>query len=134
MTNDASIAASRLRPGVPALPAATLPQLAAAAERLVSRVAGTPVAREIVELLVFGLKELAACIFAGSFLLLLALSNGFHVPGLARYEVLFLGAIGIQLVLIVGRLETWREVAVLSLFHALGMGVEIFKTSPAIHA
>jgi len=37
-------------------------------------------------------------------------------------------------VLIALRLETWREVAVLSLFHALGMGLELFKTAPGVRS
>jgi uncharacterized membrane protein YoaT (DUF817 family) len=80
----------------------------------------------------FGLKELAACVFAGSFLFLLLISSYIQIPGLARYDFLFLGAIAIQLALILARLETWREVAVLSLFHAIGMGLELFKTSPEV--
>ena len=86
------------------------------------------------EFLVFGLKEFAACVFAGSFLALLAVSSHLSVPGLYRYDMLFLGALAIQGVLIAARLETGREVAVLSLFHLAGMGLELFKTSPWIHS
>ncbi len=86
------------------------------------------------EFLVFGLKEAAACVFAGSFLLLLALSGRIEIPGLARYDFLFVAAIAIQLLLVATRLENWREVAVLSLFHAIGMGLELFKTSPEVAA
>lgn len=86
----------------------------------------------LTEFIAFGLKEAAACMFAGSFLLMLILSNYVSIPGLYRYDALFLGAIAIQLVLIFFRLETWREVAVLSLFHAVGMGLELFKTSPSV--
>ncbi|HVI92027.1 MAG TPA: DUF817 domain-containing protein [Dongiaceae bacterium] len=84
------------------------------------------------EFMSFGLKQAAACIFAGSFLLLLVISAQVRIPGLYRYDFLFLGAIVIQLILIACRLESWREVAVLSLFHLLGLGLEIFKTSPTI--
>lgn len=80
----------------------------------------------------FGLKELAACVFAGSFLALMMLSRWIEVPGVARYDVLFLGAILIQLVLIAARLESWREVAMLSAFHVLGTGLELFKTSAGV--
>lgn len=105
-----------------------------ALEALLARLTGARAAAGLVEFLTFGLKELAACVFAGSFLLLLALSNHVHLPGIARYDVLFLGAIVLQLVLILCRLESGREVAVLSLFHLIGMGLELFKTSPAIHS
>ncbi|GIL38186.1 DUF817 domain-containing protein [Roseiterribacter gracilis] len=84
------------------------------------------------EFLLFGFKELEACVFAGSFLALLTLSSWLRVPGLARYDLLFLGAIAIQLAMIALRLETWREVAMLSLFHLLGTLLELFKTSPMV--
>ena len=82
----------------------------------------------------FGLKQAAACVFAGSFLFLLAISGHISIPGLARYDFLFLSAIAIQIVLIAVRLENWREVAVLSLFHLIGMGLELFKTSPSVRS
>ncbi len=114
--------------------AASIDLLLSWLEAAFARVLGRRLAAGLCELLMFGLKELAACIFAGSFLLLLALSNHIVVPGVARYDVLFLGAIAIQLVLIALKLETWREVAVLSLFHALGMGLELFKTAPGVRS
>lgn len=101
-------------------------------ERACLRLLGTPWGARLHEFLVFGLKEAAACVFAGSFLLLLIISSYISIPGLARYDFLFVGAILIQIVLIVCRLETGREVAVLSLFHAIGMGLELFKTSAGV--
>jgi uncharacterized membrane protein YoaT (DUF817 family) len=83
---------------------------------------------------VFGLKQAAACVFAGSFLFLLAISGHVHIPALARYDFLFLSAIAIQIVLVAVRLENWREVAVLSLFHLIGIGLELFKTSASIRS
>jgi uncharacterized membrane protein YoaT (DUF817 family) len=52
------------------------------------------------EFFVFGLKEAQSSIFAGSFFALLFLSN--HIPlfGLARYDFLFLSAVGIQAIFI----------------------------------
>ncbi|HEX7897671.1 MAG TPA: DUF817 domain-containing protein [Planctomycetota bacterium] len=87
-----------------------------------------------VEFLVFGLKQARACVFSGSFFLLLALSRVVDVPGLARYDVLFLGAIALQLILIATRLETVDEVKVIALFHLIGLALELFKTSPAIRS
>ena len=95
-------------------------------------IVGARTAAFLHEFTVFGFKQLAACVFAGSFLFLLLISNYIEIPGLARYDLLFVGAIAIQLALIAARLETWREVAVLSLFHAIGMGLELFKTSPGV--
>jgi uncharacterized membrane protein YoaT (DUF817 family) len=103
-------------------------------ERALSRVAGPGIASGICEFIIFGLKQAAACVFAGSFLFLLAISGHVSIPGLARYDFLFLSAIAIQIVLIAVRLENWREVAVLSLFHLIGMGLELFKTSPSVRS
>jgi uncharacterized membrane protein YoaT (DUF817 family) len=103
-------------------------------ERALARIAGPGLAAGICEFLVFGVKQAAACVFAGSFLFLLAISSHLSVFGLARYDFLFLSAIAIQIVLVAVRLENWREVAVLSLFHLLGMGLELFKTSPSIRS
>lgn len=93
-----------------------------------------PIIAALHEFLVFGLKEFASCVFAGSFLVLLAVSSHLGIPGLHRYDMLFLGALAIQAVLIAARLETGREVAVLSLFHLAGVGLELFKTSPGVHS
>ena len=109
-------------------------RLLLAMERGLSRVTGAGFASGTCEFLVFGVKQAAACVFAGSFLFLLAISGHVSIPGLARYDFLFLSAIAIQLVLIAVRLENWREVAVLSLFHLIGMGLELFKTSPAVRS
>ncbi len=103
-------------------------------ERALARIVGPRAAQVIHESLVFGLKEAQSCVFAGSFLFLLAISGHVKIPGLARYDFLFLSAIAIQLVLVALRLENWREVAVLSLFHLLGMGLELFKTSYSVRS
>jgi uncharacterized membrane protein YoaT (DUF817 family) len=109
-------------------------RLLPATERALSRVTGAGIASGICEFLVFGVKQAAACVFAGSFLFLLAISGHVSIPGLPRYDFLFLSAIAIQLVLIAARLENWREVAVLSLFHLIGIGLELFKTSPSVRS
>lgn len=103
-------------------------------EQALSHVVGAGIASNICEFFVFGLKQAASCVFAGSFLFLLAISGHVHIPGLGRYDFLFLSAIAIQVVLVAVRLENWREVAVLSVFHLVGMGLELFKTSPSIRS
>jgi uncharacterized membrane protein YoaT (DUF817 family) len=103
-------------------------------ERALRRVLPAKTAAGLSEFLVFGAKEAASCVFAGSFLFLLAISSHVRIPGLARYDFLFLSAVAIQILLVALRLENWREVAVLSLFHLLGMGLELFKTSPSVHS
>lgn len=84
------------------------------------------------ELVVFGIKEARACVFAGSFFVLLFASN--HIPlfGIARYDFLFVSAILIQVVLYFTGIETWDEVKVIFLFHIVGLVLEAYKTNPAI--
>lgn len=86
------------------------------------------------EFFLFGVKQARACLFAGTFLFLLLISR--HIPlfGLARYDFLFLAAIGIQVLLIATRLESLHEVLVLTAFHILGVSLELFKTQPGVAA
>ncbi|HEV8590854.1 MAG TPA: DUF817 family protein, partial [Pyrinomonadaceae bacterium] len=91
-----------------------------------------PFAAYIWEFIVFGIKEAQASIFAGSFFVLLFLSN--HIPlfGLARYDFLFLSAIALQVVLYVSKIETWDEIKTIFLFHVIGTALELYKTSALV--
>jgi len=84
------------------------------------------------EFLIFGIKQARAAIFAGSFFLLLFISN--HIPlfGLARYDFLFIAAVFIQAILYFAKLETKDEIKVIFLFHIIGLVLELYKTSPQI--
>jgi uncharacterized membrane protein YoaT (DUF817 family) len=84
------------------------------------------------EFLIFGLKQARACIFAGSFLALLMVAGYVHIPGLVRADILFVGAILIQVVIIATKLETVDEAKVILLFHLIGLALELYKTSPAV--
>src|SRR3989338_7289374 len=84
------------------------------------------------EFLIFGVKQAQAAVFAGSFFLLLFLSNQIPLFGLARYDFLFISAIAIQAVLYFTKLETKDEVKVIFLFHIIGLVLELYKTSPGI--
>lgn len=84
------------------------------------------------ELVLFGLKEARACIFAGSFFVLLFASNYIPLFGLPRYDFLFLAALLLQLVLYLTKVETWDEVKTIFLFHGIGFVLESFKTHPSV--
>ena len=81
------------------------------------------------EFFLFGLKQARACAFAGSFMAVMLISHHVRIPGLARYDFLCLTAVAIQAVLLITRIEEPGEALVLSLFHAIGLGLELFKTS-----
>lgn len=84
------------------------------------------------EFLAFGIKEARACAFAGSFFVSLAVSRYLPLGGLARYDFLLIAALVLQAVLVAMRVESWRDVRTLALFHALGFVLEVFKTHPGI--
>jgi uncharacterized membrane protein YoaT (DUF817 family) len=87
-----------------------------------------------IEFLIFGWKEARACVFAGSFFLVLIASRSIPLGSLPRYDFIFLAAIAIQIILLVARIESIREGLVLCLFHAIGLILELFKTHPSVAA
>ncbi len=84
------------------------------------------------EFIVFGIKNARACVFAGSFFIILFLSS--HIPlfGLARYDFIFLSAVGLQIIFLLTKVETWDEVRTIFLFHVIGTVLELFKTHPSV--
>lgn len=88
--------------------------------------------RFAVDLTVFGLKELRACVFAGAFFILLFASKYLPLGALPRYDFLFLAAVAFQGLMVVFRLETVREALAVSVFHVVGLVLELYKTSAAI--
>lgn len=82
--------------------------------------------------LAFGLKEARACVFAGGFFLILVGTRFLQIPGVARYDLILGLSLALQALLVWQRVETWDEVKTLTLFHAFGLALELFKTHPAI--
>ncbi len=84
------------------------------------------------EFLIFGWKQARAAVFAGSFFVLLFLSNYIPLGDLPRYDFLFLAAVLIQTIMYYTKLETKDEVKVIFLFHIIGLVLELYKTSPGV--
>lgn len=84
------------------------------------------------EFFAFTQKQIQACIFAGSFFVLLAASKYLPLLGMPRYDFLLIAAIALQIILLVSKLETPDELKTICVFHVLGLCLEIFKTHPAI--
>ncbi|MCR6690325.1 DUF817 domain-containing protein [Cellulomonas sp.] len=83
-----------------------------------------------VELVVFGLKQAWACLF-GALMLAAILASRLWYPDdapLARNDALTLVAVAIQVLMLVTRLETVRELRVVLTFHVVGTVMELFKT------
>ena len=87
--------------------------------------------RFLFEFLMFGLKEAWACVFGGAMLALIFLSHLFWPADapVSRYDALVIGAVLIQAAMLLFRLEDLREFAAILLFHAVGTGMELFKTA-----
>lgn len=84
------------------------------------------------ELLIFIKKQALSSLFGGIMLLALVVTKYVSVPGIYRYDLLLIIALVAQLILIVARLETPKEVLAIVVFHICAMVMEIFKTSPAV--
>ncbi|WP_240372236.1 DUF817 domain-containing protein [Brevibacterium zhoupengii] len=83
------------------------------------------------EFLVFGIKQAWACLF-GALMLLAIIATAWWYPDdatLARNDLLVIAAVLFQAFMLIFRLETGRELWVIVLFHIVGTGMEIFKTS-----
>jgi uncharacterized membrane protein YoaT (DUF817 family) len=86
------------------------------------------------DFLTFVYKQAYACIF-GAFLLAMIIMSKYWYPFddiLYRYDFLFISAVVFQWVLILIKLESHREVAVILIFHMIAMMMEVFKTHPSI--
>jgi len=102
----------------------------AAAHAVLDRLPAHGPSGALVEFAVFGLKQAWACLFGGALLFLIIATKYLWPDGaaLARYDFLFLAALGLQIGLLAGRLETLGEAKVILIFHVVGTAMEIFKT------
>lgn len=82
----------------------------------------------------FGMKNLRACLFAGLFFITVLATPRAGLLGVPRYDMLLIVAIAIQAGMLWARIETTDELKAITLFHLIGFGLEVFKTSDAIHS
>jgi uncharacterized membrane protein YoaT (DUF817 family) len=90
--------------------------------------------RAVVEFLWFGFKNARACLFAGLFFLAVFGVPRAGILGIPRYDLLLLIALAIQAFMVWAKLETWDELKAITLFHIIGFGLEVFKTSSGIRS
>lgn len=81
---------------------------------------------------IFIKKQAYAALFGGIMLLALIVTKYIHIDGLYRYDLLFIIAMATQAVLIISKLESWKEVLAIIVFHICAMVMELYKTSPAV--
>lgn len=79
------------------------------------------------ELLAFGFKELLACFFPAFIFLILFISKTIAIPYVPRYDFLLMACIIMQWLMYKYKLESGQELIVITMFHLLGLSLEIFK-------
>jgi uncharacterized membrane protein YoaT (DUF817 family) len=99
--------------------------------RAASQMAGRPATAVLYEFLRFGMKQAWACLFGGTMVALLIATHFWYPQSavLARYDFLFLAALGLQAILLGSKLETLDEAKVIFAYHVVGTVMEVFKTS-----
>lgn len=80
----------------------------------------------------FLIRQAWAALFGGLLLIAILVTQYVDLPWLARYDWLFFIAIAIQVFMLVTKLEKPHEVITICLFHLVGLGMEVFKTSADI--
>ncbi len=90
-----------------------------------------PFISSLYEFVRFGLKQAWACLFGGVLLGLILVTRLEYPPDalLPRYDALLLASVIVQILFIVFGLETVAEAKVILVFHLVGTGMELFKTS-----
>ena len=83
-------------------------------------------ARGLAQLFRFAWLEVQCCLFPLAIFAGLALSAVLPLP-IARYDALLLYAVGVTVVFFLLGLETRRELAIIAVFHLVGLALEIFK-------
>lgn len=80
-------------------------------------------------LLEFIRLQAIACTFPFILVALIAITK--FVPSLpiARYDLLFILCVVVQIAMVKFKLETWRDAAVVAIFHLLGLLLEIYKVN-----
>jgi uncharacterized membrane protein YoaT (DUF817 family) len=78
------------------------------------------------QLALFGYLQAISCIFPVLIFLALAVSTQFHI-GIARYDMLLIICVVVQIIMYKTGLETRDEVYVITLFHLIGLVLELHK-------
>ncbi|HZV68557.1 MAG TPA: DUF817 domain-containing protein [Saprospiraceae bacterium] len=81
------------------------------------------------ESIAFGFKNILSCLFPGFIFCMLIVSRLIHIPYLPRYDFLLVTCICMQAFMYFSNLESGLELLVITMFHLLGLTLEIYKVS-----
>lgn len=90
---------------------------------------GSIIAKYFIELMYFTWKQALSCIFPVIIFLTLAFSKMITIPLMYRYDFILLVCIITQLILVWSKLESIDELKVITLFHFIGLVLELFKVN-----
>ncbi len=79
------------------------------------------------QLIRFGIQQALSCIFPAAIFIILAISKIIDIPFLYRYDLILIACLTVQFLMVYFKLETVDEVKVISLFHVIGLMLELFK-------
>lgn len=88
-----------------------------------------PAADYLKEITAFGFKNALSCIFPGFIFGVLILSRLVHIPYIPRYDFLLVACVGMQAFMYFSKLESGMELLVITMFHLLGLTMEIYKVA-----
>ncbi|WP_169306680.1 DUF817 domain-containing protein [Cohnella pontilimi] len=80
-------------------------------------------------LFIFAWKQALCCIFPVILFAGMALTKVIDIPYIHRYDLLLLIGLAAQAAMVKFRLETTDELKVITLFHLIGLGLELFKVN-----
>jgi len=86
----------------------------------------------LTEIYYFLLKNISAGVFCLSIILAVIVTSFFEVTDVARYDLLFIYVLMVQMSLLLTGLETKQEFLSIVVFHILATIMELFKTHPSI--
>ncbi|GCC50099.1 DUF817 domain-containing protein [Chryseotalea sanaruensis] len=81
------------------------------------------------EFIAFGFKQALSCIFPAFIFCMLVVSNLTTIPFLPRYDFLLIACVVMQAIMYFSKLESGMELLVITMFHVLGLIMEIYKVS-----
>jgi uncharacterized membrane protein YoaT (DUF817 family) len=85
-------------------------------------------AHALMQLIRFGWQQALSCVFPVIIFTSLAVTQLVPLPGLPRYDWLLLICLAAQVWMVRSGLETKDELKVITVFHLIGLALEIFKT------
>ena len=81
------------------------------------------------DLLLFAWKQALCCLFPVILFAAMAATKVIHIPYLYRYDLILLVCLAAQAGMVLMKLETADELKAITMFHLIGLGLELFKVN-----